>query len=218
MPSEFVRAEACEGLASRCLFYPSAGNDTRTPLAAFLPWVDDFWFVDVAYDLTVPFNRQYQIEDEGTEQLTGTTLKTRQPFCIDVRHERYRWPRRSTPVNIHRCRGRGYDTFRAAFMIPRKTVSVFFHRGDSPGEGGSNFYWLGRKRLADVMGCLEPGGLVVSDGSNALRQFRQSRRTGRIGAEAANSAQPFAAASRRFVCVGYLGERNGPTLVWKTAV
>ena len=35
---------------ARCLFYPSAGadgKDARNAIEAFLPWVDDFWFVDV---------------------------------------------------------------------------------------------------------------------------------------------------------------------------
>jgi hypothetical protein len=36
-------------------------------------------------------------------------------------------------VTIHRCRGQGYDVFRAAFVDPKRQISVFFHRGDSPG-------------------------------------------------------------------------------------
>jgi hypothetical protein len=212
-----AQSKACEGLASRCLFYPSAGTDTAAPLEMFLPWVDDFWFADLAYDLTVPFSRQHQMEDSREEKLCGTTVRTDTPYSVDVRHERHRWPQRSGPINIHRCRGHGYDVWRAAFVVPRRAVSVFFHRGDSPGEGGSNFHWLGRKRLPDVLGCLEPGGLVVSDGSLAMSHFAKFRGTEMTGSEALNAVTPFTAASRRFVCVGYLGPRNGPTLVWKTS-
>jgi hypothetical protein len=216
-PNDFVPPELFGGLASRCLFYPSAGSDTAGPIAAFLPWVDDFWFVDVAFNLTVPFSREHKMEDARDEVLTGTTVKTNAQFRVDVRHERYRWPGRSTPVNIHRCRGRGYDAFRAVFVIPRRTMSVFFHRGDSPGEGGSNFYWLDRQRLRDVVGSLEAGGLVVSDGSLAMPQFTISRCNTMIGTDVLNGAKPFVAASRRFVCVGYLRGRTGLTLPWKTS-
>jgi hypothetical protein len=215
--AQFVRPDVCEGFASRCLFYPSAGTDTETPLAAFLPWIDDYWFVDIAYNLRVPFARGYQVEDARAEGIVGTTIKSRLPFRIDILHERRRFPERETPVNIHWCRGRGYDAFRVVFAIPNRPMSVFFHRGDSPSEGGSNFYWLGRKRLVNVVACLEPGGLVVSDGSNAMRQFRPCARADSVGIETAKQVRSFAAVSRQFACVGYLGERNGPTLVWKTS-
>jgi hypothetical protein len=57
--------------------------------------------------------------------------------------------------------------------------------------------------------------LIVSDGSLAISQFR-----GRLQHHAPaslSSIEPFEAAGHRFVCVGYVGERNGPTLVWKTS-
>jgi len=63
---------------------------------------------------------------------------------------------------------------------------------------------------------LEAGGVIVSDGSNALRQFR--RRPSDIeSSNPISSVEPFEAAAHKFVCVGYLGERNGPTLAWKTS-
>jgi hypothetical protein len=97
--------------------------------------------------------------------------------------------------------------------MPRQRLSIFFHRGDSDGEGGSGFYWLGRKRLRDVLSCLEPDGVLVSDGSNALRSFRCGRSALQIDQD--HIPPPIEVASRRFACVGYLGDRNGPTLVWK---
>ncbi len=36
-----------------------------------------------------------------------------------------------------------------------------------------------------------------------------------IGEEAAKAADPFEYQSRHFSCVGYAGERYGPTLVWR---
>jgi hypothetical protein len=96
-----------------------------------------------------------------------------------------------------------------------RRLSVFFHRGDSPGEGGSNFYWLGRKRLANVLQQLEPGGLIVSDGSLALKQFRRTLEDETL--PDLSSIESFEAKGHRFECVGYLGYRYGPTFAWKTS-
>jgi hypothetical protein len=191
-----------------CLFYPSAGQDTDLPINAFVPWIREFWFVDANYNLNRRFDKARQLEEERHEVLTGTTLRTGEGFEIMVRHERYRWSAEAGVVTIHRCRGRGYDVFRQVFAIPGRKVAAFFHRGDSHGEGGSNFYWLGRQRLPNVLNCLEPGGIVVSDGSNAMRAFRRRLDDG--------IPPSFEAGTRKFDCVGYLGDRNGPTLVWKT--
>jgi hypothetical protein len=124
-----------------------------------------------------------------------------------------RGERRQSPFGS--AAGRGYDVFRYAFLTLRKPISVFFHRGDSPGESGSNFYWLGRKRLRDVIACLEPGGLVVSDGSLTVRQFRSFHGKEANGSEAMQSAESFELAFRSWQCVGHLENRYGPTLVWK---
>ena len=213
MPSAFLVDHAADGFVARRLFYPSAGGDTGTPIRVFLPWIDEFWFVDKAYDLTSPFAKTRPLVDDSTEVLTGTTIRSGERFEVTVRRERYRWEGKL--VTVHRCRGRGYDTFRTAFAIPGKTLSVFFHRGDSQGEGGSNFYWLDRQRLVNVVRCLEPGGLIVSDGSNAMSEFSPLGSRPAVAPDAAHLPPPFEAASRKFFCVGYLGRRYGPTLVWK---
>ena len=154
-PDEFLLDTAFNGLKSGRLFYPSAGDDTELPIKTFVPWIRDFWFVDRDYNLNRRnynlnrlFGNKHQLESDEREILTGTTLKTGEPFEIEVRHERYsyRCSGGDGLVTIHRCRGRGYNVFRTVFKDPGLKIAVFFHRGDSPGEGGSNFYWLGRGR------------------------------------------------------------------------
>ena len=198
---QYLSPAASTDLRARCLFYPSAGSDTEVPFATFLPWIDEFWFVDLACDLEKRFTDDYEpVEPATLEEQVGRTGKDK-PFNNVIRQERYRVPGRETPVTVRLCRGRGYDVFRYAFLTPRKPISVFFHRGDSQGESGSNFYWLGRKRLRDVIACLEPGGLVVSDGSLAVRQFRAFHRTDTNGSEAMQSAESFERALRSWQCV-----------------
>lgn len=69
----------------------------------------------------------------------------------------------------------------AAQQALEEEDGVRFRDAPSGGMSGSRFrsvptpYWLGRKRLRDVLRAVEPGGLIVSDGSLALRWFQQLR-------------------------------------------
>ena len=215
MAGYVLSSDAFLGLEHRCLFYPSAGSDRILPLSAFRPWIDHFWFVDRAYDLdSAPSDPDSVLEDFTHDEVTGTTIRTGTPFRVLIRHERYRRSDGSK-FTIHSCRGRGYDTLRAVFSAEKPKISVFFHRGDSPGEGGSNFHWLGRRMLPHVLSYLEPGGIIVSDGSLALRQFRGAEPD--ESQELPSAGRSFEVASHSFSCVGYLGQRNGPTFAWKTS-
>jgi hypothetical protein len=102
------------------------------------------------------------------------------------------------------------------FVAQGRKLSIFIHRGDSAREGGSGFLWLGSRRIRKVLASLEPGGLIVSDGSLAIRAMRR-RFTGLGPAGIAEAAGSFEYAGYDFDCVGYLGMRYGPTLVWKTS-
>ncbi len=211
----YLPSAACMELKARRLFYPSAGPDTEGPLTAFLPWIDEFWFVDVADMRGRWLWTSAELVSSVSETFRGRTRRD-EPFEGVVRREQYRVRERETLVTLCHCTGRGYDMFKSAFVIPKKSISVFLHRGDSQGEGGSNFYWLGRKRVREVLDCLEPGGLVVSDGSNAINQLRAFHRTKFVGSEAMAMATPFERNGRLWECVGHLdSSRNGPTLVWK---
>lgn len=89
---------------------------------------------------------------------------------------------------------------------------MFFHRGDSTGEGGSNIFWLGDCFFTEVLDALEDGGLIVSDGSNARREFRSSGKEWKYCPKYGYLREP----ENRYWSlkqVGGLGERYGPTLV-----
>jgi hypothetical protein len=207
-------SDAFRGLSEGVLFYPSAGTDLDLPLRVFRPWLNEFWFVDPSYDVDKRYGpRDLFLENVQLEETDGATLRCGTPYRITIRHEVYRTDA-GDAFSVHACRGRGFDVFNSQFRAKGRMLTVFFHRGDSLGEGGSNFYWLGRKRLEAVLKQLEPGGIVVSDGSLALRQFRHE-----LDNEAPSdfsSISPFHAKGYHFQCVGYLGQRYGPTLAWKT--
>lgn len=102
-------------------------------------------------------------------------------------------------------------------------LGVFFFRGDNPveGENSSCVLWLGGDLFSRVLTRLVVGGLVVTDGSNPgpngpkrLGDFYHNRM---VGSAASSVALPFDYGGRKFTCVGYAGEKNGPTLIWQVA-
>jgi hypothetical protein len=102
-----------------------------------------------------------------------------------------------------------------------RSIGIFVHRGDSEGEGGSNLFFLANTPLYDKLSRkLADTALVVSDGSlvepSFLRKFHRPKKE-KSGFDAyrfhKKKHYPFDPFDWR--CVGYLGQRNGPTLVWQ---
>jgi hypothetical protein len=105
--------------------------------------------------------------------------------------------------SLHRRRGFGQ---RSIALVP--DIGVLFHRGDSPGEGGSNVHWLSRRWIQEVLDRLRDGGLVVTDGSlahaRALRRFHNQE----VSSEGAfEQAASFSKWGRRWHCVGRASRR-----------
>jgi hypothetical protein len=211
--------EMMKPLRAASLFYPCSGQDTLKPIETFLPWLNQFWFVDDNYTGRPLLARfpQYRLLEVQSELVSGITICRRLPFEIKVYHQTYERTEDRRPFLVHQCCGRGYNAFRALFKLPGKAVSVFFYRGDSGGEGGSGFNWLWKERLKNVLEVLEDGGLIVSDGSNAMPKLRRARRADPGDSEQAaiQRARPFTFAGRRFERVGHLEQRYGPTLIWR---
>lgn len=60
-----------------------------------------------------------------------------------------------------------------------KPVDVFIIRRDNDGEGGSELNLLGPKHITDVVGVIQPGGLLITDRSCGrlwFQDFEQGRR------------------------------------------
>ena len=227
MPQYSLPDEVLENLQAGTLFYPSAGDDILTPIEVFSPWLSNFWFVDPIYT-GKPFlenNPDYQLVDKQKESVSGKTLVKPKPFEIEVYQETYERKQDQRLITVHQCRGRGYNAFRALLKSRKIQLSVFFYRGDSPttGEGGSGFRWLKKPRLKNVLEVLEDYGLIISDGSNAIRELSTFHRCSDVENTAQEKVQPFTFANSsmpskkkwHFECVGYLGEKYGPTLVWQ---
>jgi len=211
------------------LFYPSAGKDWNAPVRAFFPAVREFWFVDVAYFLSndpadrsepaLSGNADFKFErfelsgppTAGLERRAGADGRNYPYLEPCTRTEYYRDHTTNESLVLHLRRGYGQ---RSIERVPN--IGVFFHRGDSPGESGSNVYWLSRRWVQHWLGRLPDAGLVATDGSLAqCRQLRRFHRSNTTPAEAFQQSAPFTKWGRRWTCVGWAGQRNGPTLIWQ---
>ncbi|HHW19180.1 MAG TPA: hypothetical protein GXX30_09845 [Firmicutes bacterium] len=137
------------------LFYPCCGNDTYEPIVLFHDVISEFHFVDIA---SIP--RLPSIDGRGSLPLRPRLVTIDRYDSLEV----HTWvidtsPKRTLRIFCHQEDGE--KVFRQL-----QNLSVFFYRGDSPGEGGSGVWWLGPDLFNAVVEKLVDGGLIVTDGSN----------------------------------------------------
>ena len=169
-----------------------------------------------------------QIEHRVDLDHPGQTYPFLEP-C--VRTETYLHRNSGKIIRIHLRRGYSVSAFRKEITA----LGVFFYRGDS--SEGSNTPWLsGISRrsgqpgidrhyylLGEVLDKLIDGGFVVTDGSRCenrsnpykpLRQFLMCHQM--PGRDTVEQTQPFTDPNGYvLICVGYAGNRHGPTLIWQ---
>jgi hypothetical protein len=223
------------------LFYPCSGNDLITPIEIFSPYITDFWFVDRGYfssghqdtryyGFDAPADRQEPILNKDkrykfiAKTIIGMSDWDRKNRDIEpcILTETYRHIGMNKEIRIHRRRGYGYSAFRHENINP---LGVFFYRGDSAGEGGSGNLWLKQERIESVCSKIIDGGLFVSDGSDGSMYRRRSgvyREIYRRDKPSADIHQLIKSrksftdkGNRVFFCVGYAGDRYGPTMIWQ---
>ena len=238
VPHAFIEPDSTAAVRGQCLLYPSAGGDCTEVLTAFAADILEFRFADIGYDFS--HQRCLEFPNETGWELVSTELTGSPTATIEQRYtetgRRYRQldPARLTQIYerrdaFHRIKvvwRRGFGQYALA-EIPDRSLGVFVHRGDSRGEGGSNVFYLANRRkhhepcsnLFDKLKeKLSEMALIISDGSNAdipfLREFHHREIAG-AQAFARMRERDFEYGGLRWRCVGYLGPRNGPTLVWR---
>lgn len=222
-------------LKDTCLFYPCSGPDWLEPIQRFVPHIREFWFVDPAYfrdginarkltPLLIEHPEYTHLDtriegDLAAKEETRTDPKTGHTYAFYIPctvTEHYSDVRTGKDFVVHRHRGDGRHTL-GRLIAP---LGVFFHRGDNgPGkaEGSSGAHWLSKEWLTPVLEKLVDDGLIVSDGSCGQDYPELSKqRWAKLGEAAVDAVRPFTdSAGRVFTCIGYAGERYGPTLIWK---
>lgn len=235
------------------LFYPCCGHDLRMPIELFVDSIEEFHFVDCYFmpgfgrnwsdgelvparsgdAVVLPEDMVLHVSDAAmTDQPVDDS--TKEKFLHPDQWKRIsdtetprvhfqRWTVATTPpreIAIYRHWEDGLSTFRKL-----DTISVFFLRRDSMGEGGSGQMWFQEKLLALILEKLVDGGLLVTDGSGRPDDFPNYDRLPwsslwRNRAKSADKDQlpgDFACFGRRFKCIGYCGEGYGPVYAWQVS-
>jgi hypothetical protein len=229
----YVSPDWLEATRGSMLFYPAAGSDYAEALAIFQDYVDTFWFCDIAYPGDVMFPANLRLVARRQSGYPMAVIESR----IDKDKRPYNFLEPSKLVETYeRADGRqlaviwrkGFGQIALSKEFNDRSLGVFMHRGDSPGEGGSNVYFLANKKaryepcsnLFDKLARrLKDKALIISDGSNSsirrrrLRRFHNKPVEGRE-AFSYHQGRTFSFGGFDWTCVGWLSKKNGPTLVW----
>jgi len=228
--------------ANYALFYPCCGNDIFDAISYFHSIVDTFFFCDTNrcvinsvthrqikeilpdFDLVKSFEEYIWKTNERPNRREDIEpplyQKTSKKLTQIWRNEK-----KNKDISIIRVVGDGYEIFTNDGLL--KKIAIFFYRGDSYSEGGSDVRWLetkndeslhgGRGKHFDiVLQKITNKGLIVTDGSNHGKEFHFFRQycnsINRIGREFVDKVTKD---GYTFNCVGKITPRYGPTLVWQ---
>jgi len=231
-----IPAECLKEVEGKQFFYPCALHDTEEAVRTFWPWIRDFMFTDIHYGTLSqlePFNPPPGLVRAGT-MIDGTDNGPSQMVTDGVLQYRHVDPAirletfmtdQAQTLTIRRRHGFGQYSLLEQFAD--RSIGVFMHRGDSPGEAGSNTFFLGNVRkdhepLSDLWAKLSQKladtALIVSDGSNTrfrfLKRFHHRAIDG-VMAFRAMHGRSWVRGGFKWQCVGFMENRYGPTLVWK---
>lgn len=208
-------------------YYPTAGADIDVPIRVFSRDVRTFHFCDTCYerlDMLPPALEQppSQVTYEGPARAHMERINGIRHLAPGKRIETYNRLGEAPLVIVRR---RGFGQMGLAEHPPR-SISVFMHRGDSRGEGGSNVWFFSnaysrhpplRNLFSSLQERLKQRALIVTDGSNTwkrfLNRFSFSKTSGRY-AYAEHRGNTYVHGHLKWKCVGWLPPRYGPTLVW----
>lgn len=204
----------------RVLFYPCAGGDVDTPVAAFNAIIDEFWFVDVNYRV----RRLPRLRGPRIENIESTNWTLGDSDCL-VTTQRFQNPRFNKSLCLNFVTGDGKTAFDNLFADNKndRELSIFFHRGDSQAEGGSNVYWLNTMDSDDnesgllqhVLTKMEIPGILCTDGSNAIEELRTHFDDRKPIPDTHLALPSIEVHANTLTPIGTLDTRNGPTIVYQ---
>jgi hypothetical protein len=228
MTAYFIEPDWLAVASGGVFYYPAAGADLEEPIHVFSSHVNTFHFCDISYESldllphalgSSPSHIRYVGPLRATMDRIGGIRHIDPGKRIET-HER----RGAEPLVI--VRRRGFGQMGLAEFSPR-SISVFMHRGDSMGEGGSNAWFLSDRpsrhpplgRLYTALQTrLRGRALIVTDGSNTYKDFLLRHKSwppvSGAQAYAEERGRTYCFGGLRWTCVGWLSERYGPTLIW----
>jgi hypothetical protein len=206
----------------RALFYPCAGCDILTPIRAFEATIDEFWFVD---------SNEYrdgrrpalpkEVHAKEVQQTQSILNDTKYP----VTTYKYQTNRFNKTVAVNLVNGDAVNVFDRLFRGNQddRILAVFFHRGDSRGEGGSDIYWLStvdgegepNELLHLVLNTISKPGILCTDGSNADPAFKNYFDDLKALPDPHMRLNDFEIVGCRLSPISTLDTRYGQTIAWQ---
>lgn len=203
-----------DAIAGSRFFYPCSGDDVSEPLEAFGRLLPEFTFSDPDYRRRDRPRRGHHEQHEPDASYHA--------WALDSVSERFRRPDGGQVSVIYDPRDAGL-VLRERFG--ERTIGVFMHRGDGSGEGGSGLSFLTDSRpfggflsyFDDLKPRLADRALVITDGSNTnvpwLSRFYSRSASGSEAFDKLKD-QDHQLGGFSWRCVGWMGRRYGPALVW----
>jgi hypothetical protein len=251
--SDFKVEALCKNsLASNVLFYPCAGDDFLDAIFYFYPIIDTFFFCDLRsnytslirskeikailpdFDLLKSIseclwkkniddrpNKKQIVTDKERLIETPLYIKT-QPIKLT---QIWKNEKENKKIRIIWVEGDGYKVLSSEEIL--KQIGIFFYRGDSYGEGGSDVRWLetekdrdycyhgSGKHFNDVLQRIKNKCLIVTDGSNCGEEYKFLKQYHNSGDLSFPMIKDVPKDGISFRCLGKITQRYGPTLVWQ---
>ena len=235
---------------SRVLFYPCCGKDIYDAISFFHPIVDVFFFCDIRdhyitndhrkikkilsdFDLSETFE-DYRFAKNNEDRPSRKIVDARGVERIVLSHlynkkiikqtQIWKNEKENKEIKIIQLVADGYEAFTNDETL--KEIGIFFYRGDSSGEGGSDVGWLEtteRKRsgspkgghIEEVLQRMTNNGLVVTDGSNSKGRHNFMYKYSNDPKFQSPKIYDITINKNRFKFFGKITPKYGQTLVWQ---
>jgi len=235
-PSQLKNLNIPEGI----LFYPCSGNDTYEPIKYFIEHVSEFHFVDIMLTPQLPnfLCRNLRVGKYTVDLDLVKDITSFPPYDDNINEEKI------TQLSFRGIKSEGYkrDTGKIykhelfltndkkvmvychvqdgiAVFSTLENISIFFLRGDSNGEGGSNQGWFRKNIFNYILDKLVDGGLIVTDGSSNYHTCPDVAWKGlwdKLSYENGNYKPcDFSYNDRNFKFLGEFGVKKRGTLIWQ---
>lgn len=233
------------------LFYPCCGNDIYDPLKYFNAKVDVFNFCDLRINVNqdtidtiadilegfemIKYSEEYEMKKNSRTGEQSVRFNNRERAIRPPAYVRDKvvkivqvWENKQSnkEIKIIWYIGDGYKVLANEDLL--KVIDIFFYRGDSNGEGGSNIGWLETKKDGEtraeprqnhfdfVLKKLTDNGLIVTDGSNCGEEYLflnqsmyKNNKSNRLSEDMIKKE------GRRFTKIGEITPKYGPTFIWQ---
>jgi hypothetical protein len=211
-------------LESKVMFYPCSALDINEPVSFFVPYLTDFWFVDINYfrsgiiRLFHPSQNLPSLKYLGSSneiiEMEESDWKQDRLYCNtqpSIWTEHYTERETGLEIRLNFCNRRAPSALR--YQIDR--LGMFFYRGDSS-EGSSPEWfrcWGKTCLIHEILNKMPTNSLIVTDGSKCkdtqYQPFIQIIEENVQPELFVQKIQPFTDRSgNSFQCVGYAGKRR----------